>query len=82
MTPLISPGKPPFYQQSWFLNTLVTAGSVLLCLLLVAMFMTPAMVDLVGQRRFAGLERKRGGSLRLMRPRCRDAARGPGPART
>jgi len=34
MTPLISPGKPPFYQQSWFLNTLVTAGSVLLCLLL------------------------------------------------
>jgi hypothetical protein len=36
---------------------------VLLCLLLVAMFMTPAMVDLVGQRRFPGLERKHGGSL-------------------
>ena len=36
---------------------------VLLCLLLVAMFMTPAMVDLVGQRRFPGLERKQGGSL-------------------
>lgn len=36
---------------------------VLLCLLLVAMFMTPAMVDLVGQRRFPDLERKRGGSL-------------------
>jgi hypothetical protein len=36
---------------------------VLLCLLLVAMFMTPAMVELVAQRRFAGLERKHGGSL-------------------
>lgn len=36
---------------------------VLLCLLLVAMFMTPAMVDLVGQRRFPGLERRYGGSL-------------------
>ncbi len=36
---------------------------VLMCLLLVAMFMTPAMVDLVGQRRFEGLERKHGGSL-------------------
>lgn len=36
---------------------------VLMCLLLVAMFMTPAMVDLVGRRRFAGLERKHGGSL-------------------
>ena len=36
---------------------------VLLCLLLVAMFMTPAMVDLVGQRRFPDLERKQGGSL-------------------
>lgn len=35
---------------------------VLLCLLLVAMLMTPAMVELVGQRRFADLERKRGGS--------------------
>jgi hypothetical protein len=36
---------------------------VLLCLLLVAMFMTPAMVELVGRRRFAGLERKHGGSF-------------------
>ncbi len=36
---------------------------VLLCLLLVAMFMTPAMVELVAQRRFASLERKHGGSL-------------------
>ena len=42
---------------------LATPVIVLLCLLLVAMFMTPAMVDLVGQRRFANLERKRGGSL-------------------
>ncbi len=42
---------------------LATPLIVLLCLLLVAMFMTPAMVELVGQRRFAGLERKQGGSL-------------------
>lgn len=42
---------------------LATPVIVVLCLLLVAMFMTPAMVDLVGQRRFAGLEKKRGGSL-------------------
>ena len=37
--------------------------TVMICLLLVAMFMTPAMVDLVGERRFPTLERKRGGSL-------------------
>ena len=42
---------------------LVTPLIVLLCLLLVAMFMTPAMVELVGRRRFAALERKHGGSL-------------------
>lgn len=42
---------------------LATPLIVLLCLLLVAMFMTPAMVELVAQRRFAGLERKHGGSL-------------------
>ena len=42
---------------------LATPVIVLLCLLLVAVFMTPAMVDLVGQRRFPMLERKRGGSL-------------------
>jgi hypothetical protein len=42
---------------------LATPVIVLLCLLLVALFMTPAMVDLVGQRRFATLERKHGGSL-------------------
>jgi hypothetical protein len=42
---------------------LATPVIVLLCLLLVAMFMTPAMVDLVGQRRFAQLERRHGGSL-------------------
>jgi len=42
---------------------LATPVIVLLCLLLVAVFMTPAMVDLVGQRRFPLLERKRGGSM-------------------
>lgn len=42
---------------------LATPVIVLLCLLLVAMFMTPAMVDLVAQRRFPALERKHGGSL-------------------
>jgi hypothetical protein len=42
---------------------LATPVIVLLCLLLVAMFMTPAMVELVGQRRYPALERKHGGSL-------------------
>ncbi|MGM9427663.1 EI24 domain-containing protein [Hydrogenophaga sp. MI9] len=42
---------------------LATPVIVLLSLLLVAFFMTPAMVDLVGQRRFASLDKKRGGSL-------------------
>jgi hypothetical protein len=42
---------------------LATPVIVLLCLLLVAAFMTPAMVDLVGQRRFPGMEQQRGGSL-------------------
>ena len=42
---------------------LATPVIVLLCLLLVAMLLTPAMVEMVGQRRFAGLERKHGGSL-------------------
>ena len=42
---------------------LATPVIVLLCLLLVAVFMTPAMVELVAQRRFAQLERKHGGSL-------------------
>jgi hypothetical protein len=45
------------------LLVLATPVIVVLCLLLVAMFMTPAMVDLVGQRRFPALERKQGGSL-------------------
>lgn len=44
---------------------LATPVIVLLCLLLVAFAMTPAMVDLVGQRRFAQLEKKKGGSLLL-----------------
>ncbi|OOG79635.1 hypothetical protein B0E41_22885 [Hydrogenophaga sp. A37] len=42
---------------------LATPVIVLLCLLLVALLMSPAMVELVGQRRFVQLERKRGGSL-------------------
>lgn len=42
---------------------MATPVIVLLCLLLVAMFMTPAMVELVAQRRYAALERKQGGSL-------------------
>lgn len=42
---------------------MATPVIVLLCLLLVAMFMTPFMVDLVGQRRFPSLERKKGGTL-------------------
>lgn len=42
---------------------LATPVIVLLCLLLVAVFMTPALVELVAQRRFAQLESKRGGSM-------------------
>ncbi|MBL0920409.1 MAG: EI24 domain-containing protein [Hydrogenophaga sp.] len=41
---------------------LATPAIVLICLLLVAVFMTPAMVDLVGQRRFPQLQKLRGGS--------------------
>lgn len=44
---------------------LATPVIVLLCLLLVALFMTPSMVELVEQRRFPLLERKRGGSFLL-----------------
>jgi hypothetical protein len=36
---------------------------VVACLLMVAFFMTPAMVSLVGERRFASLERKKGASF-------------------
>lgn len=42
---------------------LATPVIVLLCLLLVAVFMTPSMVELVEQRRFPLMERKRGGSF-------------------
>lgn len=44
---------------------LATPVIVLLCLLLVAVFMTPSMVELVEQRRFPSLERRRGGSFVL-----------------
>ncbi len=36
---------------------------VVVCLLMVAFFMTPAMVALVGERRFPNLQRRRGASL-------------------
>ncbi len=36
---------------------------LMLCLMLVALFMTPAIITLVSERRFAGLEKRRGGSL-------------------
>ncbi|MBX3610911.1 MAG: EI24 domain-containing protein [Hydrogenophaga sp.] len=42
---------------------LATPAIVVLCLLLVASFMTPAMVDLVGQRRFPTLAKLHGGSV-------------------
>lgn len=43
----------------------VTPLIVVLSLLAVAVFMTPALVSLVAQRRFPALERKRGGSFGL-----------------
>lgn len=46
-----------------FVLILATPVIVVSCLLLVAVLMTPAMVDMVGRRRFAGLELKQGGSL-------------------
>ncbi len=42
---------------------LATPAIVVLCLLLVSLFMTPAMVDLVARRRFGTLERRHGGSM-------------------
>jgi len=42
---------------------LATPLLVVLCLLLVALFMTPAMVDLVALRRFPQLERRQGGGF-------------------
>jgi hypothetical protein len=46
-----------------FVLILATPVIVVVCLLLVAVFMTPTMVAMVGRRRFAGLELKQGGSL-------------------
>jgi len=52
---------------AWIAPLLVLAVAaplvVVLCLLLVALLMTPAIVALVGQRRFAELQKRRGGSL-------------------
>jgi len=42
---------------------IATPVIVVCCLLLVAVFMTPAMVALVGRRRFPELQKKQGGSL-------------------
>lgn len=44
---------------------LATPVVVIVCVLAVAVLMVPAIVDLVSQRRFAGLERKRGGTFVL-----------------
>ena len=41
----------------------VTPAVVVACLLAVSFFMTPALTRLVAERRFAGLQRKQGGSL-------------------
>lgn len=53
--------------QQWLapllLLALVTPLVLLLVLLLVSLLMTPAMVDLVAQRRFANLEKRHGGSF-------------------
>ncbi len=43
----------------------VTPGVVIVSLLVVGVLMAPALVSLVAQRRFAALERKKGGSLLL-----------------
>ena len=42
---------------------LATPVVVIICVLAVAVLMVPAIVDLVGQRRFAQLQRKRGGTF-------------------
>jgi hypothetical protein len=53
--------------QQWIapilLLALVTPMVLLLVLLLVSVLMTPAMVDLVAQRRFATMEKRHGGSF-------------------
>ena len=41
----------------------VTPAVVVACLLAVSLFMTPALTRLVAERRFAGLQRKQGGSV-------------------
>ena len=46
-----------------FVAMLTTPVIVMVSLLVVALFMMPALVALVAQRRFAALERKKGASL-------------------
>ena len=56
-------GNAPAFVAPLLVVAVLTPVVVLIALLLVAVFMAPALVALVAQRRFAGLERKKGGSL-------------------
>ena len=53
----------PVWLASLLVVAAITPLVVLVALLLVSIFMTPALVSLVAQRRFASLERKQGGSF-------------------
>lgn len=59
----IGVGDAPALMAPLLLVVLITPLMVLLSLLAVALLMTPALVGLVAQRRFASLERKQGGSF-------------------
>lgn len=56
-------GDAPAWLAPLLVVAAITPLVVLLALLLVSVFMTPALVSLVAQRRFSALERKHGGSL-------------------
>ena len=56
-------GDAPAWLAPLLVVAAITPLVVLVALLLVSVFMTPALVSLVAQRRFAALERKHGGSL-------------------
>lgn len=53
----------PVWLASLLVVAAITPLVALVALLLVSIFMTPALVSLVAQRRFASLERKQGGSF-------------------
>ena len=59
----VGAGDAPVWLASLLVVAAITPLVVLVALLLVSVFMTPALVSLVAQRRFAALERKHGGSL-------------------